>query len=164
MQGPDVRGDEEELEGEDPDDEQGGSGGDGAFQFVDETHAPQAAAEGVSPQGGEGRTADGGRTARRLRYGASRAGARAAERGPAALALTDRDGPGGAIRFAEACEEQGVRPPFGAGPAPEPPTAPDGPGASCRARRRPEPPPHQAEVTARRFLPTRNFPVGNTRA
>ncbi|GGY47989.1 hypothetical protein GCM10010363_30890 [Streptomyces omiyaensis] len=59
MQGPDVRGDEEELEGEDPDDEQGGSGGDGAFQFVDETHAPQAPGEAVSPQAGRGRTADG---------------------------------------------------------------------------------------------------------
>ncbi|GAA3053950.1 hypothetical protein GCM10017562_17700 [Streptomyces roseofulvus] len=64
VQGPDVRGDEEELEGEDPDDEQGGSGGDGAFQFVDETHAPQIPGEGASSQVGGGRTADGGRRAR----------------------------------------------------------------------------------------------------
>ncbi|GHG23198.1 hypothetical protein GCM10018791_43190 [Streptomyces zaomyceticus] len=39
VQGSDVRGDEEELEGEDAEDEEGGSGGDGAFQFVDEAHA-----------------------------------------------------------------------------------------------------------------------------
>ncbi|MEU9854311.1 DNA polymerase III subunit alpha [Streptomyces sp. NPDC047974] len=51
-----------------------------------------------------------------LRYGASHPAAlaaRAAERGLDALALTDRDGLGGTIRFAKACEAQGIRPLFG---------------------------------------------------
>lgn len=38
---------------------------------------------------------------------------RAAERGMEALALTDRDTVTGAVRFAEACEENGVKPLFG---------------------------------------------------
>ncbi|RPK34398.1 DNA polymerase III subunit alpha [Streptomyces sp. ADI93-02] len=52
-----------------------------------------------------------------LRYGAShpeRLAERAAERGMDALALTDRDGLAGAVRFARACEEAGIRPLFGA--------------------------------------------------
>ncbi|MEU1280428.1 DNA polymerase III subunit alpha [Streptomyces sp. NPDC005805] len=66
-----------------------------------------------------------------LRYGASHPHAlaeRAAERGLDALALTDRDSLAGAVRFAKACAEAGVRPLFGtdlavpgapaAGPAP----------------------------------------------
>ncbi|MFP3991127.1 DNA polymerase III subunit alpha [Streptomyces sp. E11-3] len=66
------------------------------------------------------------------RYGAShprQLAERAAERGMAALALTDRDGVSGAVRFALACAEASVRPVFGvdlavpdalpqAGPAP----------------------------------------------
>ncbi|GGV11949.1 hypothetical protein GCM10010275_61210 [Streptomyces litmocidini] len=36
------------MEGEDADDEQGGSGGDGAFQFIDETHAPTLRVPGPS--------------------------------------------------------------------------------------------------------------------
>ncbi|MER5207404.1 DNA polymerase III subunit alpha [Streptomyces sp. NPDC002825] len=51
-----------------------------------------------------------------LRYGAShpeRLAARAAERGMDALALTDRDSLSGAVRFAKACEKEGVRPLFG---------------------------------------------------
>ncbi|MFE4693612.1 DNA polymerase III subunit alpha [Streptomyces sp. NPDC056749] len=51
-----------------------------------------------------------------LRYGAShpeRLAERAAERGMDALALTDRDGLSGAVRFARACEKEGVRPIFG---------------------------------------------------
>lgn len=51
-----------------------------------------------------------------LRYGASHPAAlaaRAAERGLDALALTDRDGLGGTIRFAKACEAEGIRPLFG---------------------------------------------------
>lgn len=51
-----------------------------------------------------------------LRYGAShpeRLAARAAERGMDALALTDRDTLAGAVRFAKACAEHGVRPLFG---------------------------------------------------
>ncbi|WP_369143413.1 DNA polymerase III subunit alpha [Streptomyces sp. R44] len=51
-----------------------------------------------------------------LRYGAShpeRLAARAAERGMDALALTDRDTLSGAVRFAKACEKEGVRPLFG---------------------------------------------------
>ncbi|MDI5971651.1 DNA polymerase III subunit alpha [Streptomyces sp. SL13] len=61
-----------------------------------------------------------------MRYGASHPQAlaeRAAERGMDALALTDRDGVAGAVRFAEACARAGVRPVFGAGiavPAAEP--------------------------------------------
>ncbi|MDX3429687.1 MULTISPECIES: DNA polymerase III subunit alpha [unclassified Streptomyces] len=52
-----------------------------------------------------------------LRYGAShpeRLAERAAERGMDALALTDRDSLAGAVRFARACEEAGIRPLFGA--------------------------------------------------
>ncbi|GAB7034436.1 DNA polymerase III subunit alpha [Streptomyces sp. NPDC021749] len=52
-----------------------------------------------------------------LRYGAShpeRLAERAAERGLDALALTDRDGVSGAVRFARAAAEAGIRPLFGA--------------------------------------------------
>lgn len=63
-----------------------------------------------------------------LRYGAShpeRLAESAAARGMDALALTDRDTLGGAVRFSEACEERGIRPLFGvelavAEPADEP--------------------------------------------
>ncbi|MDB1089099.1 DNA polymerase III subunit alpha [Streptomyces sp. ACA25] len=51
-----------------------------------------------------------------LRYGAShpeRLAERAAERGMEALALTDRDTLGGAVRFSRACAGAGVRPVFG---------------------------------------------------
>ncbi|MET9829974.1 DNA polymerase III subunit alpha [Streptomyces sp. NPDC006385] len=51
-----------------------------------------------------------------LRYGAShpeRLAERASERGMDALALTDRDTLAGAVRFAKACAEAGVRPLFG---------------------------------------------------
>lgn len=51
-----------------------------------------------------------------LRYGAShpeRLAERASERGMDALALTDRDTLGGAVRFAKACAKAGVRPLFG---------------------------------------------------
>ncbi|MGW4752915.1 DNA polymerase III subunit alpha [Streptomyces chartreusis] len=51
-----------------------------------------------------------------LRYGAShpeRLAERASERGMDALALTDRDSLGGAVRFAKACAAAGVRPLFG---------------------------------------------------
>jgi len=50
------------------------------------------------------------------RYGASHPEqlvGRAAERGIAALALTDRDTVTGAVRFAQACAKEGVRPVFG---------------------------------------------------
>ncbi|MGW2594365.1 DNA polymerase III subunit alpha [Streptomyces sp. NPDC001515] len=50
------------------------------------------------------------------RYGASHPGRlaeRAAERGMDALALTDRDTLAGAVRFAKACEREGIRPLFG---------------------------------------------------
>jgi len=50
------------------------------------------------------------------RYGASHPEelvARAAERGMSALALTDRDTVGGAVRFAAACAAHGVRPILG---------------------------------------------------
>ncbi len=52
-----------------------------------------------------------------LRYGASHPealAARAAERGMDAVALTDRDTVAGAVRFAQACAKEGVRPLFGA--------------------------------------------------
>ncbi|GGU85020.1 DNA-directed DNA polymerase [Streptomyces albospinus] len=52
-----------------------------------------------------------------LRYGAShpeRLAERAAERGMDALALTDRDGLSGAVRFAKAAAGAGIRPLFGA--------------------------------------------------
>ncbi|MER6096169.1 DNA polymerase III subunit alpha [Streptomyces sp. NPDC001728] len=58
-----------------------------------------------------------------LRYGAShpeRLAARAAARGLDALALTDRDTLAGTIRFAKACEKEGVRPLFGVDLAYEP--------------------------------------------
>ncbi|MFF2778768.1 DNA polymerase III subunit alpha [Streptomyces sp. NPDC058052] len=75
-----------------------------------------------------------------LRYGASHPGtlaARAAERGMDALALTDRDSLGGAIRFAKACEEHGIRPLFGVDLAHEPLTAPAGePGDGLTSARR----------------------------
>ncbi|MCB5909860.1 PHP domain-containing protein, partial [Streptomyces pinistramenti] len=51
-----------------------------------------------------------------LRYGAShpeRLAERAAERGMDALALTDRDGLSGAVRFAKAAARSGIRPLFG---------------------------------------------------
>ncbi|MCI3226593.1 DNA polymerase III subunit alpha [Streptomyces sp. NP-1717] len=51
-----------------------------------------------------------------LRYGAShpeQLAESAAARGMDALALTDRDTLGGAVRFVDACEEQGIRPLFG---------------------------------------------------
>ncbi|WP_426363132.1 DNA polymerase III subunit alpha [Streptomyces sp. E-08] len=67
-----------------------------------------------------------------LRYGAShpeRLAARAAERGMDALALTDRDTLSGTVRFAKACEKEGVRPLFGVDLAYE---APDAPGPEAR--------------------------------
>ncbi|MFJ4203387.1 DNA polymerase III subunit alpha [Streptomyces sviceus] len=51
-----------------------------------------------------------------VRYGAAHPehlARRAAERGVAALALTDRDTVTGAVRFAQACAKEGVRPIFG---------------------------------------------------
>ncbi|MFJ7630367.1 DNA polymerase III subunit alpha [Streptomyces sp. NPDC097595] len=73
-----------------------------------------------------------------LRYGAShpeRLAERAAERGLDALALTDRDTLAGAVRFARACEREGVRPLFGADLAVGP-----GPGAGDGPARRPRTP------------------------
>ncbi|MER7904000.1 DNA polymerase III subunit alpha [Streptomyces sp. NPDC095614] len=61
-----------------------------------------------------------------LRYGAShpeRLAERAAVRGMDALALTDRDSLSGAVRFARACEKEGVRPIFGTELAVEPQVA-----------------------------------------
>ena len=51
-----------------------------------------------------------------LRHGASHPKqlvARAAEHGMDALALTDRDGAYGVVKFAQACQAAGVRPLFG---------------------------------------------------
>jgi error-prone DNA polymerase len=64
-----------------------------------------------------------------MRYGASHPdalAARAAERGMGALALTDRDTVFGAVRFAKACLDHGIRPVFGAtlALAPETPVRP----------------------------------------
>ncbi|MEU9503413.1 DNA polymerase III subunit alpha [Streptomyces sp. NPDC048196] len=71
-----------------------------------------------------------------LRYGAShpeRLAERAAERGMDALALTDRDGLSGAVRFARAASEAGIRPLFGAELAVAEHT-PDPPAATTRRR------------------------------
>ncbi|WP_146060111.1 PHP domain-containing protein, partial [Streptomyces sp. SM5] len=72
-----------------------------------------------------------------LRYGAShpeRLAERAAERGMDALALTDRDGLTGAVRFARACESAGIRPLFGAELAVAPRTGEGGAGRTHRLR------------------------------
>ncbi|WP_331738258.1 DNA polymerase III subunit alpha [Embleya sp. NBC_00896] len=69
------------------------------------------------------------------RYGASHPEAlvaRAAERGMSALALTDRDTVGGAVRFAAACAAHDVRPIFGVDVA----VAPAAPGPPRAERRR----------------------------
>ncbi|MFD5881138.1 DNA polymerase III subunit alpha [Streptomyces yangpuensis] len=72
-----------------------------------------------------------------MRYGGShpeRLAERAAERGMDALALTDRDTLAGAVRFAKAAAEAGIRPLFGVDmavpPAGSPPAGPAGPGGS----------------------------------
>lgn len=78
-----------------------------------------------------------------MRYGAShpeRLAQRAAERGMDALALTDRDGLAGAVRFARAAAEAGVRPMFGVdlGVAGSPaPTARADSGEASSRRRNP---------------------------
>ncbi|XCM33852.1 DNA polymerase III subunit alpha [Streptomyces parvus] len=74
-----------------------------------------------------------------LRYGASHPSAlaeRAAERGLDALALTDRDSLAGAVRFAKACAEAGIRPLFGVDLAVPGVPAP-GPGPGKRQRTSP---------------------------
>ncbi|MFC5215816.1 DNA polymerase III subunit alpha [Streptomyces coerulescens] len=71
-----------------------------------------------------------------LRYGAShpeRLAERASERGMDALALTDRDSLGGAVRFAKACAAAGVRPLFGVELAVEA-FGPSGAGDGARRR------------------------------
>ncbi|MGW9086807.1 DNA polymerase III subunit alpha [Streptomyces yangpuensis] len=72
-----------------------------------------------------------------MRYGGShpeRLAERAAERGMDALALTDRDTLAGAVRFAKAAAEAGIRPLFGVDmavpPAGSPTAGPAGPGGS----------------------------------
>ncbi len=80
-----------------------------------------------------------------LRYGAShpeRLAERAAERGMDALALTDRDGLAGSVRFAKACARAGIRPLFGVELAVEEPPAErrgtgSGPGSPGEKRRTP---------------------------
>ncbi|MFF8377408.1 DNA polymerase III subunit alpha [Streptomyces sp. NPDC015661] len=72
-----------------------------------------------------------------LRYGAShpeRLAARAAERGMDALALTDRDTLSGTVRFAKACEKEGIRPLFGVDLAYEAPGAPEPEGRDSADR------------------------------
>ncbi|MFI0722146.1 DNA polymerase III subunit alpha [Streptomyces sp. NPDC021224] len=82
------------------------------------------------------------------RYGAAhpeQLAARAAERGMGTLALTDRDTVTGAVRFARACAEHGVRPVFGIDLAVRPlappppgtrPGTPSGPGTAPAGPRR----------------------------
>ncbi|OKK14611.1 DNA polymerase III subunit alpha [Streptomyces sp. CB00455] len=72
-----------------------------------------------------------------MRYGGShpeRLAQRAAERGMDALALTDRDGLAGSVRFAKACAKAGIRPLFGVdlavSPAGSPAAGPAGSGRS----------------------------------
>jgi error-prone DNA polymerase len=77
-----------------------------------------------------------------LRYGASHPEAlvaRAAEHGQSALALTDRDGVYGAVKFAKACLGAGIGPIFGADLAVRPSDLPTSPGQVGRveARRTP---------------------------
>ncbi|MER7410305.1 DNA polymerase III subunit alpha [Streptomyces cacaoi] len=72
-----------------------------------------------------------------MRYGASHPetlAERAAERGMAALALTDRDTLAGAVRFAKSCARFGVRPVFGVDLAVEPPAGRDAPEGGKRRR------------------------------
>ncbi|MEU5190886.1 DNA polymerase III subunit alpha [Streptomyces klenkii] len=79
-----------------------------------------------------------------MRYGAAhpeRLAERAAERGMDAVALTDRDTLAGAIRFATACAEAGVRPVFGVDLAvrdepPQPPRSQQPPQPSAHHRPR----------------------------
>ncbi|MFD6149995.1 DNA polymerase III subunit alpha [Streptomyces sp. NPDC060243] len=69
------------------------------------------------------------------RYGASHPealAARAAERGMDAVALTDRDTVAGAVRFAKACAEEGVRPLFGVDLAVDVPATRDARGGGRR--------------------------------
>ncbi|MGW5849529.1 DNA polymerase III subunit alpha [Streptomyces sp. NPDC055254] len=71
-----------------------------------------------------------------VRYGGShpeRLAERAAERGMDALALTDRDTLAGAVRFAKACAETGVRPLFGADLAVPTAAGGFGPGGAAAA-------------------------------
>ncbi|MET9417870.1 DNA polymerase III subunit alpha, partial [Streptomyces klenkii] len=83
-----------------------------------------------------------------MRYGAThpeRLAERAAERGMDAVALTDRDTLAGAIRFATACAEAGVRPVFGVDLAvrdepPQPPQSQQHPQPSAHHRHRPRTP------------------------
>ncbi|NXY97648.1 DNA polymerase III subunit alpha [Streptomyces sp. BR123] len=81
-----------------------------------------------------------------VRYGGShpeRLAERAAERGMDALALTDRDTLAGAVRFAKACAEAGIRPLFGTDLAVSAaPTAggADGSGSGAEASHRRRPP------------------------
>ena len=74
-----------------------------------------------------------------LRHGASHPAAlveRAAEHGMDALALTDRDGAYGIVKFAQACEQAGVRPVFGVDLAVEPAfPQPQGAGETHKMRR-----------------------------
>ena len=74
-----------------------------------------------------------------LRHGASHPQAlvaRAAEHGMDALALTDRDGAYGIVKFAQACEKAGVRPIFGVDLAVQPLRFPQHQGAVEIQRRR----------------------------
>ena len=74
-----------------------------------------------------------------LRHGASHPSAlveRAADHGMDMLALTDRDGMYGAVKFAQACTRAGIRPVFGVDlavrPLPPPPAGPDRPARPGR--------------------------------
>ncbi|MBZ3916778.1 DNA polymerase III subunit alpha [Streptomyces acidiscabies] len=72
-----------------------------------------------------------------LRYGVSHPDVlarRAVERGMDAVALTDRDSLGGAVRFAKASARAGVRPVFGVDLAVGMPVEPDGPDLRRRVR------------------------------
>lgn len=82
-----------------------------------------------------------------LRYGAShpeQLAERAAERGMDAVALTDRDTLGGAVRFAKAAGRVGVRPLFGTDLAVDAP-----PRAAGRTERRRTPPVAAPSSTSR---------------
>src|SRR5215210_6724452 len=75
-----------------------------------------------------------------LRYGASHPRVlveRAAEHGMDTLALTDRDGVYGAVRFVRACQSAGIRPVLGVDLAVEPSGLLVGGHPSLRVRRTP---------------------------
>ena len=98
-----------------------------------------------------------------LQYGASHPHTlveRAVEHGMDTLALTDRDGTYGAVKFAKACLSAGIRPVLGVDLAHRPVLGPPGPGRPAPAARAPR---CAAAPSARSALPRATF-LANGRA